>query len=68
MIYHQVDYDALSTKSYNLLGSRASHGCIRLLVSDAKWVYENIGEGVKVTITEDLPIDQELRAALKRHR
>lgn len=65
VIYNQVNYDALSTKSYNLLGSRASHGCIRLLVSDAKWVYENIDEGVQVTVTEDLPLDPELRAALK---
>jgi len=65
VIYSQVDYNALSTKSYNLLSSRASHGCIRLLVADAKWVYENIGEGVAVTITEDLPDDPELRAALK---
>jgi len=65
VIYNQVDYNALSTKSYNLLGSRASHGCIRLLVSDAKWVYENIDEGVQVTVTEDLPLDPELRAALK---
>jgi len=65
VIYNQVSYNALSTKSYNLLGSRASHGCIRLLVNDAKWVYDNVGEGVKVTITEDLPDDPELRAALK---
>lgn len=65
VIYNQVDYDALSTKSYNLLGSRASHGCIRLLVNDAKWMYENVGEGMQVTVTEDLPLDPELRAALK---
>jgi len=65
VIYNQVDFSAMSTKSYNLLGSRASHGCIRLLVADAKWVYDNIGEGVVVTITEDLPADPELRAAIK---
>ncbi|MDD3410147.1 MAG: peptidoglycan-binding protein [Eubacteriales bacterium] len=64
VIYRKVDYSALSTKSYNLLGQRASHGCIRLLVDDAKWVYDNIGEGVVVTITEDLPSDPELHAAL----
>ena len=62
--YSAVDYNALSTKSYNKLGSRASHGCVRLLVSDAKWVYENIGEGVIVTVTEDLPSDEELRKAV----
>ncbi len=63
--YREPDYDALNVKSYNMLGSRASHGCIRLLVSDAKWIYDNIGEGVVVTITEDLPHDEELRYSVK---
>lgn len=62
--YRAVDYDALNVKSYNRLGKRASHGCVRLLVSDAQWIYENIGEGVVVTITEDLPRDEELTRAL----
>lgn len=65
VIYNEVDYDAMSQKSYRMLGSRASHGCIRLLVSDAKWIYENIKAGVVVTITEDLPHDEELRYAVK---
>ena len=64
VIYNEVDYDALNKKSYNMLGSRASHGCIRLLVSDARWIYENIGAGVVVTITESLPHDEELRKAV----
>lgn len=65
VIYNEVDLHAMSRKSYNMLGSRASHGCIRLLNHDALWIYENVGAGTKVTITEDLPLDQELRAALK---
>ena len=64
VVYNAVDYNAMSTKSYNMLGSRASHGCVRLLVSDAKWIYDNIGEGITVTITEDLPSDEELRRAV----
>ena len=28
---------------YALLGNPASHGCIRMCVADAKWVYENCG-------------------------
>ncbi|MBN1777448.1 MAG: peptidoglycan-binding protein [Clostridiales bacterium] len=64
VIYNEVDLHALSRKSYNMLGSRASHGCIRLLNHDALWIYENVGAGTKVTITEDLPLDTELRAAL----
>lgn len=64
VIYNAVSNTALSTKSYNKLGQRASHGCIRLLLSDARWIYENIGEGVVVTITEDLPSDEELRRSV----
>ena len=65
VIYNEVDLQALNRKSYNMLGSRASHGCIRLLNHDAQWIYENVGEGTIVTITEDLPLDTELRVALK---
>lgn len=65
VIYRKVDTMALSVKSYNLLGSRASHGCIRLLVTDAKWIYDNIGEGTTISVREDLLADPELRNAVK---
>ena len=66
VIYRAVDYNALDTKSYNKLGQRASHGCIRLMVHDSQWIYENIGKGVVVTITEDLPGDEELRKSVAK--
>lgn len=66
VIYNKVDNMALSVKSYNRLGGRASHGCIRLMVHDAKWIHENIEKGTVVTITEDLPYDEELRFAIKQ--
>ena len=65
VIYNSVNTMDLSVKSYNNLGKRASHGCIRLTVADARWIYNNCGEGVVVTITEKLPADPELRNALK---
>ena len=65
VIYTAVDLDAMKISSYKMLGNRASHGCIRLTVEDAKWVYENIGAGTVVSIREDLPSDPELRDALK---
>ena len=66
VIYREGDYNALDTKSYNKLGQRASHGCIRLMVHDSQWIYENIGKGVVVTITEDLPSDEELRKSVAK--
>lgn len=32
------------------LGQKASHGCVRLRVEDAKWVYENCKRGTIVTV------------------
>ena len=65
VVYNSVNTMDLSVSSYNNLGKRASHGCIRLTVADAKWIYDNCGAGTTVTITESLPADPELRASLK---
>ena len=65
VIYNTVNTMDLSVKSYKNLGKRASHGCIRLTVADAKWIYNNCGAGTVVTIRDDMPADPELRAALK---
>jgi len=51
--------------SVKRLGSRASHGCIRLTVADAKLIYDNVGAGTQVRIHEDAPLDPELKAAHK---
>lgn len=57
-LFHSVPYldkasDALDMKKYDLLGTPASHGCIRLCVRDAKWIYDNCNVGTQVYITED---------------
>ena len=39
---------------YNKLGSPASHGCIRLCVRDAKWIYEHCGYGTPIYIGDNL--------------
>lgn len=42
--------------SYYRLGNPASHGCVRLLVGDAKWIYDNIPKGTLVVIGDNLPM------------
>lgn len=54
---------ALSTSSVARLGRRASHGCIRLSMGDAKWMYDNLTKGVEVFIYEDGLVDPELKYA-----
>ena len=38
------------TEEYNKLGTTCSHGCIRLCVADAKWIYDNCALGTKVEL------------------
>lgn len=54
-LFHSVWYyrqtpSALAVKEYNKLGTTASHGCVRLMVADAKWIYDNVPSGSQVTI------------------
>lgn len=65
LIYADYDEMTLKTSSFDNLGKRASHGCIRLTVADARWIYENCFEGTVVTIHEDGKSDPELKAAIQ---
>lgn len=40
----------IKASNYNRLGSPASHGCIRLCVRDAKWIYDHCALKTKVKI------------------
>ena len=50
LLYAKKDADTYTATSYRNLGKRASHGCVRLLVPDARWVYYHIAPGTQVTI------------------
>ncbi len=48
--YYKMDASTLSSTQYNKLGTTASHGCVRLTVEDAKWIYDNCPLGTTVEI------------------
>ena len=55
LLFHSVIFSAddestVRKSSVDMLGNPASHGCIRLKVEDAKWIYENNTAGVTVVI------------------
>ena len=56
--FHSVLYDkakdlsSLVQESYDNLGSKASHACIRLTVPDARWLWYNIGYGTTCEIRD----------------
>ena len=45
LIYSSKSARSYTSDSYRNLGTRASHGCVRMLVPDARWVYYNLGAG-----------------------
>ena len=54
ILFHSVPYtikgdpSTLEYWEYDKLGTKASAGCIRLTVRDAKWIYDNISKGTIV--------------------
>jgi lipoprotein-anchoring transpeptidase ErfK/SrfK len=52
------------TSSYSLLGKRGSHGCVRMMVPDARWIYYNIAPGTTCEIIKGDKHD-EAAAAIK---
>lgn len=55
ILFHSVLYSSKNEKSVTRssvrnLGRRASHGCVRLAVKDAKWIFENCPAGTTVVV------------------
>lgn len=54
ILFHSVLYNSdksgPTNSSVHALGRKASHGCIRLAVDDAKWIFQNCPEGTTVVI------------------
>ena len=55
-LFHSVTFSSQNSRPSSgavaNLGRRASHGCVRLSVEDAKWIYENCPNGITVVIRE----------------
>ncbi|MBR5500574.1 MAG: L,D-transpeptidase family protein [Clostridia bacterium] len=62
--YTKLDKNTLKTAEWNKLGRRASTGCIRMNVADAKWIYDYVAAYSYVYTIQGTP-DPELWAALK---
>ena len=62
ILYSEKDADTYTTTSYNNLGSNVSHGCIRLTVPDARWIWYNAAPGTEVEVRKGSSADNETAA------
>ena len=55
VIYDRQDPFSLEAGTYNAMGVARSSGCIRLIASDCKWIYDHCPSGTVVTVGDNLP-------------
>lgn len=65
LLYSKRSVDALQRKAYSDIGSNVSHGCVRLYVEDAKWLYYYACPGTTIEVSASEPSNKEMRRALK---
>ena len=68
--FHSILYDdrdaSTYTESYKNLGSNCSHGCIRLTVPDARWIWYHCAPDTEVEIRKGAKKDKQTVAIRKR--
>lgn len=65
--YAEEDESTLDTEAAALLGTPASHGCIRLRPEDAEWIARNCPNGTPCHIYHSWETDEGLRGLLLLH-
>lgn len=65
IMYTRRDINTLQGGAYGSLGRNISHGCVRLYVEDAKWLYYHIPLGTTIRVSTSEPSNPALKKALK---
>lgn len=63
-LYRKTDPTSLIVAEYNTIGYPRSHGCIRMQIKDARWIYLNCPTGSIVEVVDGSP-DPALWSELK---
>ena len=62
ILYDAIDANTWTRSSWENLGKAVSHGCVRLPVPDARWIYYNAAPGTVVQIRAGSSKDEETKA------
>ncbi|MDD3401148.1 MAG: L,D-transpeptidase [Eubacteriales bacterium] len=61
VLYERKDLNTYDLEAYNSLGTKVSHGCIRLTVPDARWIWYNIAYGTDCEIVKGSANDTQMQ-------
>lgn len=62
LLYSKKNAATYTTTSYKNLGTRCSHGCVRLTVPDARWIFYHIGPGTTIIVRTGSSSDSAAKA------
>ena len=65
ILFNKRSIDAMDRGAYNDMGDKVSHGCVRLYVEDAKWLYYYACPGTTIEISAGEPSDRDMKRALR---
>jgi len=65
IMYSKRDVNTLDRGAFRNLGNNVSHGCVRLYVEDAKWLYYYAPPGTTVEVSTSQPANKKVKQLLK---
>ena len=65
VLFTKRSIDNMDRQAYSDMGDKVSHGCVRLYVEDARWLYYYACPGTTVEISATQPSNRDLKRALK---
>ena len=65
IMYSERDINTLQSGAYRSLGNNVSHGCVRLYVEDAKWLYYYACPGTTVEVSTSEDSNKAMKRLLK---
>ena len=65
IMYDKRDVNTLQSGAFGRLGSKGSHGCVRLYVEDAKWLYYYACPGTTIKVSTSEESNSAMRKLLK---
>ena len=65
LLFHKRSIDTMERGPYSDMGNKVSHGCVRLYVEDARWLYYYACPGTTIEVSTDEPSNKELKRALR---